>query len=149
MPGLHPQLVAPLLALALAACGSAQRYADLPEKNLRVRTLAVGATAVMSVHRLDDKCFAHGEGAITLDRPVIEVGLPAGRMSLLVFDFYSLSAMPGGRLMRREARLLPREGYRYEARVTYKDAIYGADLVEIDPGGAARELESGRAAGCK
>jgi len=139
---------AALLALVLAGCASAQRYPDLPEKNLQVRTAALGAAVVMSVHRLDANCFAHNEGVVTLDRPLIDVGLPPDRMSLLVFEFYSLSVLPGGRSMRKEARLRPRAGYRYEARVTYKDSLYGVELLEIDPGGTARELETGRAAGC-
>jgi len=66
MPRLH-QGLALLAALALAAgCASRQPYADLPEKNLRVRTEAVGASVVMGVHRLDEKCFAKYQGAVTL-----------------------------------------------------------------------------------
>ena len=148
MPGFQQKLVGALPALALAACGSTQPYPDLPGKTLQVRTAATGTSVVMGVHRLDAKCFAHYEGAVTLDRPVIDVGLPPERMSLLVFEFYSFSLLSGSRGLKREARLLPRAGYRYEARVTYKDALYSVDLFEIDPRGAARELETGRAAGC-
>ena len=149
MPGLRQQLVGALLALSLAACGSTQRYADLPEKNLKVRTSASGASVVMGVHRLDPKCFAHYEGVVTLDRPELDVGLPTGRMSLLVFEFYSFGLIGGTRSTKKEARLLPRAGYRYEARVNYKDSLYSVDLFEIDARGAVRELEIGRAAGCQ
>jgi hypothetical protein len=138
-----------LLALAAAVgCAGGKSYPDLPEKNLRVLTSATGTSVVMGVHRLDGKCFAHYEGVVTLDRPLIELGLPPERMSLLVFEFYGFSLMSGSRSMKREARLLPRAGYRYEARVTYKDSLYGVDLFEIDPRGLARELDAGRAAGC-
>jgi hypothetical protein len=133
--------------LAAAGCGSTKHYADSAEKNLQVRTAAVGASVVMGVHSLDSKCFAEYEGVVTLDRPVIEVGLPPGRPSLLVFEFYSSSLLSGSSSTKKEARLLPRPGYRYEARVTYKDALYGVDLWEIDPrSGARRELETRR--GC-
>ena len=146
MPRLH-QGLAFLAALALAACGGTQQYAGPAEKNLKVLTSAVGASVVMGVHRLDEKCFARYEGTVTLDRPTVEVGLPAGRLSLLVFEFYSLSVFSGSRSIRREAKLAPRPGYRYEALVTYKDSLYNVELHEIDPrSGARRELDVRR--GC-
>jgi hypothetical protein len=145
----HHAVVAALLAAALAGCGGAQRYADLPEKNLKLRTAASGASVVMGVHRLDARCFAHYEGVVALDRPELEVGLPAGRMSLLVFEFYSFGLIGGSRSTKKEARLLPRGGYRYEARVNYKDSLYSVDMFEIDARGAVRELETSRAAGCQ
>lgn len=135
-------------ALVLAGCAGGAPYPDLPEKNLRVLTSATGTSVVMGVHRLDEKCRAHYEGVVTLDRALIEIGLPPGRMSLLAFEFYGFSMMSGSRSMRREARLLPRAGYRYEARVIYKDSIYSVDVVEIDARGVAKELDTGRAAGC-
>ena len=136
------------VAALLAGCAGGKSYPDLPEKNLRVLTSATGTSVVMGVHRLDAKCRTHYEGVVTLDRPLIEIGLPPGQMSLLVFEFYGFSMMSGSRSMRREARLLPRAGHRYEARVIYKDSIYGVDLVEIDARGKATELDSSRAAGC-
>jgi hypothetical protein len=133
--------------LVLAGCASSQPYPDLPVKNLQVRTSAQGSGVVMGVHRLDEKCFAHYEGVVTLDRPVIDVGLPPGRLSLLVFDFYSTSFLSGSRSLKREAKITPRAGFRYEAIVTYKDSLYSVDLLEIDPRtGSKRELEARR--GC-
>lgn len=136
-------------ALLLAACAGSAPYPDLPQKNLQVRTAALGTAVVMGVHRLDANCFAHNEGVVTLDRPVIDIGLPTDRMSLLAFEFYGLSLLPGSRSYRKEARLRPRAGYRYAALVTYKDAIYGVELLEIGPDGKPRELDSGRAEGCQ
>jgi|KBSMisStandDraft_5_1062788.scaffolds.fasta_scaffold03199_2 hypothetical protein len=135
------------LLLVLAGCGSTQPYPDLRDKNLQVRTTAQGSAVVMGVHRLDEKCFAHHEGVVTLDRPVIDVGLPPGRLSLLVFDFYSTSLFSGSRSLKREAKITPRAGYRYEAIVIYKDSLYSVDLFEIDPRtGSKRELDTRR--GC-
>jgi len=146
MPGPY-QAIAATFVLALAGCAGTQPYADLPEKNLQVRTAASGASVVMGVHRLDEKCFAHYEGVVTLDRPLIDVGLPAGRLTLLVFEFYSFGLLSGTRSLKREAKLQPRAGYRYEARATYKDSLYSVDLFEVDPrSGAIRELDTRR--GC-
>jgi len=146
MPRLHQRLA--VLALALAAgCSGTKVYSDLPEKNLQVRTSLSGTKAAMGVHRLDAQCAAFYEGFIELDRPAIEVGLPPGRPSLLVFEFYGSSFFSGSHSIKQEARIVPRPGYRYEARVTYKDSLYNVELREIDPrSGAARELDVRR--GC-
>ncbi len=150
MPRLHQGLarVAALAAAgALAACGGTKTYPDLPEKNLYVRSSLSGTKAVMGVHRLDAQCNAFYEGVVELDRPLVEAGLPAGRPSLLVFEFYSSGFFSGSHSIKQEARLTPRAGYRYEARVTYKDSLYNVELFEVDPrGGARRELDARR--GC-
>ena len=133
--------------LAAAGCGSSPPYTGPADKNLQVLTSAQGVGVVMGVHRLDDKCFAHYEGVVTLDRPVIDVGLPPGRLSLLVFEFYGSSIFTGSRSLKREAKITPRAGYRYDAIVIYKDSLYSVDLLEIDPRtGSKRELDTRR--GC-
>ena len=141
------QAIALLAVLVLAGCGSSQPYSGPADKNLQVLTSAQGSAVVMGVHRLDDKCFAHYEGVVTLDRPVIDVGLPPGRLSLLVFEFYSMGIFSGTRSLKREAKVTPRAGFRYEAVVIYKDSLYSVDLLEIDPRtGSKRELDTRR--GC-
>ena len=65
MPRSQNELVGALLVLSVAACGSAKHYADLPEKNLQVRTAATGARVVMGVHGLDSKCAAPGRSGDT------------------------------------------------------------------------------------
>jgi hypothetical protein len=144
MPRLYQSLAA--LALALAAgCAGTRHYASLPEKNLQIRSSLSGAKAVMGVHRLDSKCAAEYEGAVELDQPVVQVGLPPGRPSLLVFEFYGSSFLSGSNSIKKEVDHTPRPGYRYEARVRYKDALYGVEVFEIDPrSGAARDLDSRR-----
>ena len=140
-------VVAALLAAAVAGCGGAQQYTDLPDKNLRVLTSAQGTSVVMGIHHLDEKCFAHYEGVVQLDRQTVNVGLPTMRRSLLVFEFYSTSFFTGTRSLKREAKITPRAGYRYEAQVVYKDSLYGIDLFEVDlKTGARRELDIRR--GC-
>jgi len=132
--------------LLLAGCGGSTPYTDLPDKNLQVRTAATGTSVVLGVHRLDEKCFAHYEGVVTLDRPLVDVGLPVGRQTLLVFEFYSTGFISGTRSLKREAKITPRAGYRYEAIVTYKDSLYSVALFEVDSRGARRELDIRR--GC-
>jgi hypothetical protein len=146
MSGLH-QGIALVAALLLAGCAGTKAYPDLPEKNLQVRASLSGSKAVMGVHRLDAQCNAFYEGVVQLDRSPLDVGLPPGRPSLLVFEFYSSSFLSGSHSISKEVRLVPRPGYRYEALVTYKDSLYDVRLREIDPrSGAARELDTRR--GC-
>jgi hypothetical protein len=141
MPRLHQAVV---IALALVAgCASTRYYSDLPEKNLQVRSSLSGSKAVLGVHKLDARCAAEYEGVVALDRPVVDVGLPPGRPSLLVFEFYSSGFLSGSTSIKKQVRLAPRPGYRYEARVSYKDSLYGVELREIDPRtGSSRELDA-------
>jgi len=139
------ETVAWLLLAAATGCGSTKHYADLPEKNLQVRSTLSGARAVLGVHSLNSNCATDYEGVVSLDRATVDVGLPVGRQSLLVFEFYSSSLLTGSTSTKHEARIVPRRGYRYVARVTYKDALYDVELREIDPrSGAARELDTRR-----
>ena len=135
------QAVAVVLALALAAGCEATRYYSGPsEKNLKVQASLSGTRAVMGVHRLEG-CTVQYEGVVDLDRPVVEVGLPPGRPTVLVFEFYASGLLLGNTSMKKEAMLQPRPGHRYEARVNYKDSLYDVQIWEYDPRGARRELD--------
>src|SRR6185503_18531460 len=127
--------------LVLAGCEVTQYYSSLPEKNLQVRSSLSGVRAVMGVHRLD-KCTVYYEGIVELDRPVVEVGLPPGRPSVLVFEFFSSGLVMGNTSIKKEIMVQPLPGYRYEASAVYKDSLYDVSLREIDPRtGSGRELD--------
>jgi hypothetical protein len=131
-------------ALLLAGCEATRYYGGTPEKNLQVTTSLSGTRAAMGVHRLD-KCTTYYEGVVELDRPVVEVGLPTGRPSVLVFEFYSSGLLMGNTSVKKEAMVLPRPGYRYEARAVYKDSLYDVDMREVEARtGASRELDTRR-----
>lgn len=136
------------LAIVLAAgCSESRPYPDRPEKNLQVRTATAGGRVALDVQSLDESCNAHYEGYVALERPLVEIGLAPGRRSLLVFEFSSAGRLAGGGSIKKEVQLLPRAGYRYEVRVTYKESLYTVELREIDPrSGADRELDARR--GC-
>ena len=139
----HEKLVGALLALSalvLAGCEATRYYSGPSEKNLKVQASLSGTRAVMGVHRLEG-CTVQYEGVVDLDRPVVEVGLPPGRPTVLVFEFYSSGLLSGNTSIKKEAMVQPRPGYRYEARVNYKDALYDVQLWETDPRGAGRELD--------
>jgi hypothetical protein len=139
------------LAGLLAGCAAGTRYADLPEKNLDVRTQASGARAVLGVHAVDAQCKLSYEGFVDLDGAVTRGGIPPGRTSYLVFEFASSSFFGGRRgSIKRETLLRPRAGATYEVRVTYKDDLYDVVVQEVPArGGRPRDVELLPLGACK
>jgi len=130
-----------LALLFLAACDSSKPYPDFADRNLRIQTESTGAKVVMSVYGLDASCAAEYEGSVTLDQPVVHLGLPADRRSRLVFEFRSPGLLARTSI-KKEVELLPRAGLRYDARISYKDEVYAVGLREIEPGsGQVRDLD--------
>jgi hypothetical protein len=129
------------LVLGLAGgCTDSKPYQGVPDKNLQVRIMTPASIAV-EVHSLGESCTRKYEGFVSLDRSIVEVGLPAEKSSLLVFEFLRA----GDASIKKEVQLLPRAGNRYELRVAYKDPIHDIELREIDSRtGADREIDTRR-----
>lgn len=130
----------------LAGCGGAIRYPDGGEKNLRIRTATASGSAlssvkaVLGVHAVDAQCKLTYEGVVDLDRPLVEVGIPPGRQSYLVFEFASSSFLGGSRgSIKRETLFRPRAGAAYDVQVSYQDDIY--DVVIRDRAGREVALQ--------
>ena len=129
-------LFAAVLAFGAAGCQEPPHpYAGQPEKNLQVRAVMIGAGSMaLEIHG----CRGAYEGFVPLDQSPVEVGLPSDRGSKLVFEFRNPSVSN-----KKEVEIAPRPGYRYEIRVSLKDAIHDIELREIDPrSGASRELDT-------
>jgi hypothetical protein len=139
------------LAALVAACAGGSRYADLPEKNLVVRTGISGARAVLGVHAVDAQCKLTYEGFVELDQPVMRVGIPERRTSYLVFEFATASFWGGRRgSITRETLLRPRPGASYDIRVTYKDELYDVVIRETAARGSrSRVLELAGLGACR
>jgi len=121
-----------IAAFVLAGCASDKRYATLPEKNLVIRTdTQSDVRAVLGVHAVDAKCELAYEGSVQLDQPVVRVGIPAERPSLLLFRF-ATSSFLGSRQgsVDRETVLRPRAGARYDVLVTYRNDLYDVVIRE-------------------
>jgi hypothetical protein len=132
----HPLWVVALGAvLLLSACSGVKTYSsDLPT-NLRVRTYIDTGSAMRStvaefdVHYVDRNCSLQHQGRVYLDQPLVEVGIPAGRLVYLDFIFASkavLSSQISG--TRHGILLTPRAGHDYDAKVTYDRGIYDVVL---------------------
>jgi hypothetical protein len=128
----------------LAGCAGHRSYSGDYAKNLGLRTsVQSGMRAAMDVYSVDGQCRAEHQGRVALDEPRMEVGLPQGRASLLVFEFAGSRFLGSRRTsITKNVMLVPRAGRRYEARVEYRDDLYDVELKEIDPRtGASRELD--------
>lgn len=139
----------------LGGCSGIKTYPnDLP-KNLQVRTEASSGSAFSSlrvalhIHQVGAGCRTEYEGTVQLSEPSIGVGLPPGRMSLLIFTFSGSSFLGGSSSSTRHETLLqPRAGYTYDARARYKDGIYQVEIRESGPRQPGREIERRSLADC-
>jgi hypothetical protein len=146
-----------LLGAALAAgCAGAVRYAGTGEQNLVIRTETSAGSAfssvkaVLGVHAVDAQCKLTYEGYVDLDRPLVQVGIPPGRLSFLVFEFASSSFLGGTRgSISQETLLRPRAGARYDVSVAYKNELYEVAIRETPRGGRPRDIELAGLDACK
>jgi hypothetical protein len=148
--GLGATLVA---AAMLAGCSSAKVYPEVRPANLHVRTETspTQVRAEIHIHRVDADCRTQYEGTVPLDRPVVELGVPAGRTSVVAVTFSTSSMLRGSRSSVRYATLLtPRAGHRYDVKVTYRENLYDVVIRENDPrGSSSRQLARRDPAQCK
>lgn len=138
-----------LLAGSLAACSSVKPYPDISPGNLVVRSKVSGARVALHVFRVKADCSRVYQGSVRLDRSPVRIGLPAGRMSYLVFGFDTSSFLSGKSLISFGTLLEPRRGRIYLADVSYHDSLYNVTLRETDPRrGTSRELPRRDLADC-
>ena len=144
-----PRIAACLLGAGLlAGCSGIKTYPDTSPRNLLVRTEASSGSMLSKVrvsvhiHEVDAGCRTHYLGTVQLDEPTVEIGVPAGKPSYLVFNFYNSSFLGGttGNI-NYETLLRPRAGYSYDATARYRDGIYYVAIRESGArGSAGREV---------
>jgi len=133
-----------LLAASLfAGCSGIKTYPDTLPKNMHVRTETSKVRAELHIHRVDANCLTEYQGTVQLDKPSVEVGIPAWRQSLVAFTFSSSSFLTGSSTsVRYDTLLTPRAGYTYDVKVSYLDRMYDVAIREIDPRkSSSREIE--------
>jgi hypothetical protein len=131
----------PLLpVLLLAACSGVKTYPDVANKNVHLRTKVVDGSVMSSMHAglniytVDAKCEATYVGTVELDEPAVDIGIPPGQLTYLMFVFSSKGMLGGvNSSTTYETLLRPRAGYEYRVDVRYVDDIYNVDLFETLP----------------
>jgi len=131
-----------LAAALLAGCSGIKTYPDTLPKNLHLRTTVSKVSAALHVHGVDASCRSEYQGTVQLDARSVDVGIPAGRPSLLVFTFSRSSFLTGSSSsIRYDTLLTPRAGYTYEISVSYADDLYNVAVREMGPRGSpGREI---------
>lgn len=143
-------------ATLLAACSGIRHYAGTHENNLSIRTTVESGSAFSSVdaalevYRVDDQCQVDYQGTVRLDRPMVEVGIPVGDPSYLVFVFANSSFLGGSRSsIAHETLLSPRAGHHYDITVSYLEDMYNVAIREKKAGdGRGRVVDSRRLDRC-
>ena len=79
-----------LLVLSmLAACSAVKTYPNTLDKNLRVITKTdSGVDAAIEIYEVKPDCSIEYSGTVQLDNPDVDIGIPTGRSSYLVFVFF-------------------------------------------------------------
>jgi hypothetical protein len=133
-----------------AGCSGLKTYPNDGLKNVHVATQTErGVRAALHVHEVNGECTTRYQGTLALDRPLLELGVPAGRPSYLVVSFDTSSFMAGSRSTSVGTLVTPRSGYEYELAVRYKQDIYDIALREIDRDkGVSRPLARRPLSGC-
>lgn len=134
-----------LAALLLAGCATAKPYTHAAKRNLHIQTRAESGSvfssvrAALDIYRVGADCKGEYLGTVPLNAPTVEVGVPAGQPSYLVFAFASSSFLGGSKsTVTYDTLLTPRAGSAYDVEVSYVDDLYNVAIRESRPGQRAR-----------
>lgn len=95
-------------------------------------------SARLHVYDVDTKCNATYQGTVELGSSKVKIGIPAGKLSYLEFNFSDSSLFTGTHSTSSGTYLTPHAGYQYAAVVSYVDRMYSAKIYEQDASGGAR-----------
>ena len=145
-----------LIAGLFTGCSGLKTYTSELDENLRITTetdsgsVFSSVDAAVDIHRVNPDCSTEYTGTVQLDNPSLDVGIPTGRSSYLVFVFESSGMFSADSTTTFNTLIRPRAGYRYKAQVSYKEDIYNVVINEVDPGGTkSRELDSRGMSACR
>jgi len=134
----------------LTACSAVKTYPNTLDKNLRVITKTdSGVDAAIEIYEVKPDCGIKYSGTIQLDNPGIDIGIPTGRSSYLVFVFSSSGFFTGESTITYDTLLRPRKGIRYNIDVSYQEDIYNVVIHERLGSNKSQEIEAKSLADCK
>lgn len=136
-----------LVIFAIAGCSGLKTYPNNLDKNLQVRTQVESGSAFskvrasMSIYGVNSQCQIQYEGTVNLGESSVPVGIPADRLSYLVFDFSTSGFLSNTSTSTASGALLnPQAGTRYDIDVSYRDDIYNVTIRSVARDGAVVEL---------
>jgi hypothetical protein len=145
--------IALLLTLCmLTACSGIKTYSSNMGKNLHVTTKTDSSVdAAIDVYRVETDCSIKYSGTIKLNNSNVDIGIPAGRSSYLVFSFSSSGFFSGSSTTTYSTLLRPRSDQnKYDIDVSYIENIYNVVIHEGKRGSSkSREIEARNLSTCK
>jgi len=133
--------ITPVLLVVLAAgCSGLKPYRTHGQNNLVILTstdsgsVFTGIKSAVDIHHIDSDCNTEYQGTIKLDRSRLETGIHTNTPVQLIFVFESNTWLAGTSSSISYNTLLDaRPGYRYEAKVSYRDDFYDVSLTAYPP----------------
>lgn len=129
-----------LLFSLLTGCSGIKTYPNTLYKNLHIKTQTDSGSmfskvrAAVDIYRVDADCKTEYEGTVQLKNPSFDVGIPADRLTYLVFVFSSSGFLSSSSsTITYNTLLRPRVGYDYDINVSYIDDIYNVVIWETHP----------------
>jgi len=153
----RPYFIVLLLMIgSLAGCSGMKTYSNDLDNNLHI-TAETDSGSVFSkirtavdIYKVNPDCTTEYDGTVQLDSPSVDIGIPSGRSSYLVFVFDSSGLFSANSSTMYDTLLRPRAGYRYDASVSYKEDIYNVVIKEVTKGNMkSRELDTKGMSACR
>lgn len=143
--------------LAVLGCAAGEKlYTSTAENNLRIESKLPDNgffernAAFLYIYEVTAKCELNYIGYVGLERSLIDIGLPTGKLLQLTVEFVQGHISGSGRIRTNYSYLLqPRPGYEYTADVRNTEKLYKFSLKEGRRGGGAkRAVEPKNLASC-
>lgn len=141
----------------LTACSGVKTYPNTLDSNLHVITttdsgsVLTSVNASVEIYQVEGDCSINYAGTVQLDKPTVDIGIPTGRSSYLVFVFSSSGFLSSSSSSTSYSTLLrPRAGLQYDIDVSYLENIYNVVIHSKRPGSDKRQaIETRDMASCK
>ena len=134
------------------ACSGLKTYPNTLDKNLHITTKTDSSVdAAIDVYRVETDCSIKYSGTIKLDNSNVDLGIPAGRSSYLVFSFSSSGFFSGSSTTTYSTLDRPRlDQNKFDIDVSYIENIYNVVIHEGKKGSSkGREIEARDLSTCK
>jgi hypothetical protein len=130
-----------VIFLTVVGCATTeQAYRTTEEKNLRIEAKTERSSfgkvrsTFLYVYEVDRRCETNYLGYVRLDKPVIEIGLPTGKLLMLTADFVATARN------RYSYLLQPQPGYDYVADILHREKLYKFTLMERSRGSGTKRV---------
>jgi hypothetical protein len=134
-----PHLIVSLFLISLlSGCSGIKTYPGTADKNFHITTETVSGSMLsklrtnVDIYRVDADCKPEYEGTVPLKSGSVDIGIPPGRSSYLVFVFSTSRFLSSSSTVTYGGLLNIKAGCSYDVKVSYLDDIYNVVILETD-----------------